>query len=112
MALVKCRECDSDISDSAATCPKCGVSAPAGMASLTFIRTGASGRHIPIDVFVDQKPFGKVMGKSGTVVPVSPGSHHIELRSNRKSIVGNFEVTQGNKVLKVSMNAIGGLKLE
>ncbi|MBI5006432.1 MAG: zinc ribbon domain-containing protein [Nitrosomonadales bacterium] len=29
MALVKCRECGSEVSDSAKTCPKCGVSSPA-----------------------------------------------------------------------------------
>lgn len=29
MALVKCRECKGDVSDSAKTCPNCGIRAPA-----------------------------------------------------------------------------------
>jgi hypothetical protein len=111
MALVKCRECSSEISDSAATCPRCGVSAPAGVASLTFIRSGTYGRAVRIEVLVDQKPFGKVRGQPGVVVPVTPGTHHIELRtSSGKSTVGTIEATQGNAVFEVKMSAMGSPK--
>ena len=108
MALVKCRECSSEISDSAVTCPRCGVSAPAGMVSLTFIRSGTYGRASRIEVFVDQKPFGKVVGNPGVVVPVTPGSHHIELRSSTgKSTVGTIQASHGDNVFKVTTSAMG-----
>lgn len=109
MALVNCRECGEQVSDSAATCPKCGVAAPAGMASLTFIRSGVGGRAIRIEVYVDQKPFGKVVGNPGLVVPVSPGTHHIELRtSSGKATTGTVQVTQGNTVFKVTLSGMTG----
>lgn len=34
MAMAKCRECGSDVSDSAKTCPKCGISTPVKKTSL------------------------------------------------------------------------------
>ena len=34
MAIAKCRECGSDVSDSAKTCPKCGISKPIKKTSL------------------------------------------------------------------------------
>ena len=113
MALVKCRECGSEVSDSATTCPHCGVSGPAGMATLTFVRTGFYGRASRVEVFVDQKPFGKVEGKSGIVVPVTPGSHHIELRNSYgKSTVTTIEASHGNMVFNVAISPLGAPKFE
>ena len=34
MAMAKCRECGAEVSDSAKTCPKCGVSKPVNKTSL------------------------------------------------------------------------------
>jgi hypothetical protein len=110
MALVACRECGSKISDSAATCPQCGVSAPAGAASLTFIRSGFINSGIKIAVFVDQQPFGIIKGKTTVSVPVTPGLHHIELRTaDRKprSTVGTVQVSHGDTVITVTMSGRG-----
>ncbi len=38
MALVKCRECSEQVSDSALTCPRCGVVAPGGKSILEVRR--------------------------------------------------------------------------
>lgn len=37
MALIKCKECGSEVSDSAKTCPKCGAPVPKGTSLLTVI---------------------------------------------------------------------------
>jgi hypothetical protein len=110
MALVECRECGSDVSDSAATCPHCGVSAPAGEVSLVFIRAGTYGRANRIELFIDQEPLGKIVGGVGLEVLVTPGSHHIELRSNRKSTVGTIDASDDME-FKVTMSAMGSPKL-
>lgn len=40
MALVKCKECGSDVSTKAKTCPKCGAKAPKKTSLFTWIVTG------------------------------------------------------------------------
>lgn len=111
MALVKCRECGSEISESAATCPRCGVSAPAGVASLTFVRYGMLNAALRVEVFVDQQPFGTIRGKTRVVVPLAPGAHHVELRTAKgKSTVGTVEVSHGENVLNVAIGAMGSPK--
>ena len=115
MALVKCRECSSEISESAATCPRCGVSAPAGVASLTFVRHGVLNAGMKVAVFVDQQSFGMIRGNTNVVVPVTPGHHHIELRTNNrrpKSTVGTVEVSHGDIVLSVRISAMGSPQWE
>ena len=113
MALVNCRECSSEVSASAETCPRCGVSAPAGMVTLTFIRSGTYGRAERVEVFVDQKPFGKVEGKPGIVIPVTPGSHHVELRTKHgKSTVAAIQAAQGNTNFTVTISAMGSPKFQ
>jgi hypothetical protein len=82
------------------------------MATLTFVRPRFVGRAVPIEVFVDQKPYGRVVADPGVVVPVSPGSHHIELRAtNGKATTGTVQVSQGNTVLKVGLSAFNSPKL-
>jgi hypothetical protein len=113
MALVKCRECGSQISDSAATCPHCGVSAPAGAASLTFVRPKFTGSAVRIEIFVDGQPFGNIRYKGRVAVPVTPGRHHIELQSSQgKSAVGTIDVSPGDKVLTVTMSAFGAPRFQ
>jgi hypothetical protein len=83
------------------------------MATLTFIRSGLVGRASRVEVFVDQKPFGKVEGSPGIVIPVTPGSHHVELRwSGGKSTVTSVQVSRGNTVFNVAMSALGSPKLQ
>lgn len=113
MALVKCRECASDVSDSAATCPRCGVSAPAGMATLTFVRTGLRNGAVPVEVFVDGKPYGTMRMKGSVAVPVPPGNHHVELRTGQgKSTVGDVTVSPGDTVLTVTLSVMGSPRFE
>ncbi len=66
------------------------------MGSLTFVRSGLKNWGIKIDVYVDGKPFGTMGMRGQVVVPVTPGSHHVELRTETgKSTVGNVSVKSG-----------------
>jgi hypothetical protein len=113
VALVECRECGSQISESAATCPRCGVSAPAGVGSLTFVRSGFVNSGLRVEVFVDGQPFGTIRGKGRVVVPVTPGRHHIELRTGQgKSTVGTVEASPGETVLNVTMSTLGSPRFQ
>lgn len=113
MALVACRECGSEISESAATCPRCGVSAPAGLASLTFVRAGLTGRAIRVEVRVDGQPQGAIPMTGEIVVPVAPGSHHIELSSSYgKSAVGTINARSGDTTIKVKLSPMGTPRIE
>jgi hypothetical protein len=81
------------------------------MATLTFVRPRFVGRGVPIEVFVDQKPYGRVVADPGVEVPVSPGSHHIELRAtNGKATTGTIQASPGNTVLKVGLSTFGAPK--
>ncbi|MFI7744339.1 hypothetical protein [Kocuria rhizosphaericola] len=111
MALVQCRECSSEISDSAATCPRCGVSFPAGVGTLTFVRPSLSGGAIGVEVFVDGQPYGKLKARGKVSVPVAPGNHHVELTSTRgKSGVGSISTGSGDTTVNVGFNLMGSPK--
>ena len=113
MALVSCRECAAQISDQAATCPHCGVSGPAGMGSLTFVRSGLKNAGLKVHVYVDGKPFGTMGMRGQVVVPVTPGNHHVELRaSDGKATAGSVNATSGNTVLTVTMSAMGTPRIQ
>ena len=79
------------------------------MGSLTFVRSGFRNSGVKIEVYVDQQPFGTMAGSRGqVVVPVAPGSHHVELRtSHGKSTVGNVTAKSGDTVLTVTMSLMG-----
>ena len=112
MALVSCRECNAEISDSAATCPRCGAVAPTGMAMLTFVRAGLTTRLLTVTLIVDQKAYGKVTGK-GVVVPVAPGAHHVELltMSLLQSTTATIEAKPGDTAIRVLTDFYGVPKI-
>ena len=112
MALVKCRECGKEISDTAGTCPSCGVSSPAGACTLTFSRAQFVGGGNKIDVYVDGKPYGSLRAKGRFSVPVTAGSHHVELRSSTKKSVSTVNVTRGDTELHVSISVMGTPRIQ
>lgn len=109
MALVACRECGSEISDSAATCPRCGVAAPAGTGTITFVRPSLQSGAIGVEVFVDGKPYGRLRALSTLAVPVTPGDHHVELQTKRgQSSVGTIRAATGDTKVTVKLHALTG----
>lgn len=109
MALIQCRECKSEISDSAATCPRCGVASPGGSALLVFTRPSLGGGAIGMDVYVDGAPYGRLRAKGRIEVQVSPGDHHIEITSTRgASGVGTVRASSGQTVLAVKPHFLTG----
>lgn len=108
MALIQCRECGSEISDSAATCPRCGVSAPGGTGTLTFVRPSLLNGAVGVEVYVDGQPYGKLRVKGRVSVPIAPGNHHVELiTSQGKSGVGTVAGASGDTTVTVKLNALG-----
>lgn len=112
MALVRCRECSSEISNAAATCPRCGVSAPTGTGTLTFVRPSLSSAAIGVEVFVDGQPYGKLRPKGRVSVPVIPGDHHVGLTSTRaNSTVATVSTGRGDTAVRVGFNFLGSPQL-
>lgn len=113
MALVACRECGAEVSDSAPNCPRCGVAAPAGTATLVFHRPGLGNSAIGLEVFVDGQPYGSLRGLGGKLaVDVAPGNHHVELRTSQgKSGVGTVRVGSGETVVTVKLSMMGSPKI-
>lgn len=112
MALVQCRECGSQISDSAATCPQCGVSAPAGMGTLTFTRPSLANGAVGLEVHVDGRPYGRLRAKGRLEVSVPPGDHHVELiTSQGRSGVGTVTSSSGDTPVVVKLNIMGTPKI-
>jgi hypothetical protein len=56
---------------------------------------------IAVEVLVDGKSYGSMRMRGQVSVPVSPGNHHVELRTNHgKSTVGNIAASSGDTVLQ------------
>jgi hypothetical protein len=113
MALIQCRECGADISDSAATCPRCGVSAPGGTGTLTLLRPQFRNGAIGVEVYVDGRPYGSLRMKGRLSIPIAPGDHHVELRTSQgKSGVGTVTTRSGETMLTVSLSVLGAPRIE
>ncbi|TWP32126.1 zinc-ribbon domain-containing protein [Leekyejoonella antrihumi] len=87
MALINCRECGSQISDSATACPRCGVAAPGGSCALVLTRPSLVGGAVRTEVHVDGRPYGNLSARGRVVVPVTPGSHHVEVRTRESPVL-------------------------
>lgn len=85
MAMIECKECNNRISDSAPVCPQCGAPSPGGAHRLIFTRPSFVGAAVGIDVFVDGMPYGRLGVRKKIEIPVSPGSHHVEIINTREA---------------------------
>lgn len=112
MALILCRECSSEISDSAATCPRCGISAPGGTGTFTFVRPSLLNGAVGIEVYIDGQPYGKLRAMGRLSVDIAPGNHHIEIATSQgKSGVGTVSSSSGDTEITVKLNAFGTPKI-
>ncbi len=79
MALVNCRECSEQVSDSAPTCPRCGVVSPGGESTLEVRRAKQfNGALVPVVVLVDNEEIAWLVPNKSFDMRVSPGSHRVE----------------------------------
>ena len=79
MALVSCKECGSQVADSAPMCPKCGVTNPAGRTAHVVVSrksqmTAAASR---VEVYIDDQLLGAVKSGKSATFDVSPGEHEL-----------------------------------
>lgn len=109
MPLIECPECGSRISDTATSCPQCGFAQPGGTGTLVFTRPGFMNSAVGLEIYVDGKPYGRVRGLGGRLaVPVTPGSHHVELiTSQGKSSIGTVQTGRGQTEIQVKISAFG-----
>jgi len=109
MAIIQCKECDAQVSDSAPTCPHCGVSAPGGSCTVVFSRPSSMGLVVRTEVYVDGQPYGTLRAKGRIAVPVSPGDHHVEIQTSQgKSSVTTISASGGETPVRVSLSALTG----
>lgn len=102
MAMIECKECNNRISDSAPACPQCGAPSPGGAHRLIFTRPSFVGAAVGIDVFVDGMPYGRLGVRKKIEIPVSPGSHHVEIINTRgSSNVASISTTSGDTAIRV-----------
>jgi hypothetical protein len=85
------------------------VSAPAGAATLTFLRPSFQSGAVGIEVFVDGRPYGKLRVKGRLTVSVPPGDHHVELVTGQgRSGVGSIRAASGDTEVTVKISALTG----
>lgn len=112
MAPINCRQCRSNFSAAAASCPRCGTPTPAGTGTLTFLRPGLSSAQIGVEVFVNGQPHGKLRPMGLVSVPLPPGDHHVGLTSSRAtSTLATISTGAGDTSVKVGFTVMGSPQL-
>lgn len=116
MALAACRECGAQVSDSASTCPSCGVPDP--VETDTFLVVTRKGRlagaavtyYLTIDGATDT-----ISGGQTVQLRLKPGSHQIELETTgagAKRIRDEFNIASGETAeYDIAFSAWSGVKL-
>jgi len=103
MAMISCRECASSVSDSAPTCPHCGVASPGGQSQIEIRREARlTGAFIPLGVWLDSKELGTIGPGKSLALTVSPGRHRIECQlqqAHNKGGAEEFDVPAGRRLL-------------
>jgi hypothetical protein len=114
MALVKCRECGNEVSDSAVTCPRCGVDGPAGAGRLKVTRRRQmNGSAFSIFVAIDGNTRGKLRSGGELNIDVAPGRHQVEFSYSKGQASGTVNIKSGRVAeCRVSISLAGGLKAE
>lgn len=79
MALVKCPDCQTDVSDRAATCPRCGYESPGGKAVLEVMRVKRmAASRVGCHVWIDSTDRGNLHPGKSVQSTVKPGAHLVE----------------------------------
>ncbi len=105
MAMVACRECGSEVSDKARTCPRCGVDSPAGQAQLEIRRVSRlTGALISLDVWVDSSHAGALGSGKNLLLTVAPGIHRVKCAfrdAHSPEATQEFDVPAGHRLVVV-----------
>ena len=113
MAMIQCRECGNTVSDSARTCPNCGIDSPGGSCELVIVRPSLGGGAIGLTVYVDNTLYGDIKARKSMTIPVSAGQHHVLVETSRgKTGTTTIDVTPqspGKLTLGISQ-LTGGVK--
>ena len=83
MALVRCRECGSEVSESAARCPRCGIGNPGGQSGTLIIKRllRFGGAATKVEVAVDGQPKGILKNGHEMTLVLAPGHYRIDARN-------------------------------
>lgn len=106
MAMIQCRECGNTVSDSARTCPSCGIESPGGSCELVIVRPSLGGGAVGMTVYVDNTLYGDIKARKSMTIPVAPGQHHVLIETSRgrtgTTTVDVTPQTPGQLTLRVS----------
>ena len=96
MALMNCRECQSQVSDAAVTCPRCGVDGPAGTGRLVVTRQKQlMAAILPVSVVIDGVIRGKVSPGQELQLNLSPGAHDVVLGFSKGDVRAAVTIRSG-----------------
>lgn len=105
MAMINCRECGNSVSDSAPTCPRCGIASPGGVTQLEIRRASRlSGAIIPMSVWIDGSHVGTLTAGKKLVHTVTPGAHRVECglhHAMTPDAAQEFDVPPGRRLVVV-----------
>jgi hypothetical protein len=111
MAMVPCRECDQSVSESAPTCPKCGVMSPGGKAQIEIKRVKrAQGKWVALTAWVDSEKLGDIGAGNSVTHTVTPGHHRVQCQlQGYEAASQEVEVpANGHLVVTVATNRWNG----
>ena len=83
MALIKCRECDNQISDTAPACPKCGATRLASLGQVRVTVVGGKGAGWGLDklhVYLDGTFMGTIQEGDRLPFHMDQGKHTVKVR--------------------------------
>jgi hypothetical protein len=119
MALAACRECGAQVSDSATTCPSCGVPDPVETDTFVVVtRKGRlSGALLKYHLTIDEDPTQTISNGQTVRLRIKPGKHHVELETGGidggKVLAEQFEVKPGETVeYDIGFSRWSGVKLD
>ena len=82
MALIKCKECSSEVSEAALLCPRCGISNPGLARTGTLIisrKSGTTGFMYSLQVVADGKQVGDLKSGVSFTLDLPAGEHAIQV---------------------------------
>ena len=99
MALIPCKECGTEVADSALTCPKCGVNGPGTAAGrLAIIRSSKmNGAMYAVQVAVDGELVGEVNNGDTLFVELPAGQHTVQVSGGFMSRDASITIGDGEE---------------
>lgn len=112
MALVQCRECGSNVSDSAISCPQCGVDGPAGTGTLIVERRKKfMGGAVGVSVQLNGVGHGVLRSGQSVALDLAPGSYALSLWARGQGSEAEVVIRSGKTTkCDVDLNAMNAVK--